>query len=123
MADVGFVCSLCVLVVCTGLGVFAPGLPRRFPERLFLALIGVGLSLAGVTVALSAAELLDWAVLVGSAVPSIFMLCFWLVRWAPRRDDGGGDGGDGDFEPVGPIDWDRFDRERARWPHPRQPVA
>ena len=123
MADFGFVCSLCALVVCTGLGVFAPGLPRRFPERLFLALIAAGLSLAGLTVALSLADLLDWAVLVGSAVPSLFMLCFWLTRWTPRDDHGRGEGGDDDVEPVGPIDWGRFDRERASWSRPRQPVA
>lgn len=54
--------------------------------------------------------------LVGAGV---IALC--LAFWNARGDDGGGGGGggwdDGD-DGDGPIDWDRFDRERRDWDRP-----
>ena len=50
--------------------------------------------------------------LVGAGV---FALC--LAFWHARGDDGGGGGWDDD-DGDGPIDWDRFDRERRDWERP-----
>ena len=47
----------------------------------------------------------------------IFALC--LAFWHARGDDGGGGGGGGeDDDGDGPLDWDRFDRERRDWERP-----
>jgi hypothetical protein len=45
----------------------------------------------------------------------VFALC--LAFWHARGDDGGGGGWDDD-DGDGPIDWDRFDRERREWDRP-----
>jgi hypothetical protein len=51
-------------------------------------------------------------ILVGAGVVA---LC--LAFWHARGDDGGGGGWD-DGDDDGPIDWDRFDRERRDWERP-----
>ena len=45
----------------------------------------------------------------------VLSLC--LAFWHARGDDGGGGGWDDD-DGDGPIDWDRFDRERGDWDRP-----
>jgi len=52
-------------------------------------------------------------VLVGAGV-----LALCLAFWHSRGDDGGGGGWDDDDDGDGPIDWDRFDRERRDWDRP-----
>lgn len=38
-----------------------------------------------------------------------------LAFWHARGDDGGGGGWDDGDDTPGPLDWDRFDRERRDW--------
>lgn len=63
-----------------------------------------------------------YALLDGRAIGPLLVcggiLALCLAFWHARGDDGGGGGWDDDDDGDGPIDWDRFDRERRDWERP-----
>ena len=62
-----------------------------------------------------------FGVFAGLRVAPLFLgagvLALCAAFWHARGDDGGGGGWDDD-DGDGPIDWDRFDRERRDWDRP-----
>jgi hypothetical protein len=100
-----------LLVMCIARAVFGEP-PARRHDRLATAVALFGVALYALAAALTV------AVLAGLGSLSL-CLAVWLAR---GRDDGWGRGDDEPPEP--PVDWEAFDRERARWrPRPREWVA
>jgi hypothetical protein len=100
-----------LLAACIARAVFgAP--PARRHDHLAPASAALGIVLYALAAIFAIAAL--------AAAGSLSLcLAVWLAR---GRDDGWGRGGDDPPEP--PVDWEAFDRERARWrPRPREWVA
>ncbi|HEY3019087.1 MAG TPA: hypothetical protein VGJ32_02800 [Solirubrobacteraceae bacterium] len=92
-----------------------PETPRQL-AALRAGAFGVVCYVAAVAVAFTAHATAACALLV--AAVEALCLAVWLAR---GRDDR--PGGEPEPEPDPPVDWARFDRERARWERPRTPAG
>jgi hypothetical protein len=116
---------LLTVAVILAARVRAPRRPaaRRDVRRLLGG--ALGLELSGALALLGGRPLLATVVLAGGVATTAFV--GWLSRGG-RRDDPGGEPGSGGgggrlppLPPIGPIDWERFDRERRGWSSRRTP--
>jgi hypothetical protein len=124
---------LLAFLVLTIASTLAPAPKRIIPSSWCMAplLLGAVVFAAAALAALFGGVLVAFDLSVLGA--TVLMPAFWLAR-APFSDDeangddgGGGGGGGGGTQPrtsppAGGIDWQAFDRARARWGRPRQPA-
>ena len=112
--------ALAVLIAACIMRAFFGDPPTRRHDRLAPAAAAMGFThYVGAATAAWLGQGTVASMLVGTGVLWL-CLAVWLAR---GRDDGWGRADDPPPDP--PVDWEEFDRERARWhaPRPRTPVA
>ena len=107
MSDNAFTIPLVALIVSILLGLFAPSpLPRPISNRLclYIILLSAILGILAFGIALGGSR--DWAIMVGVAAESVFMLCVWLTadKETNRRR-----------RAKEHTDWQQFDDLRSQW--------
>lgn len=77
-----FIVPLVAMLLCGGLGLFAPGPRRQVPLRTANVIVGCAVALLGAAAAALPFSV-DWAVMIASAGVCVIMLAVWLC--APPR--------------------------------------